>query len=235
MSRAAATDPIHLAGQRHRSDRDRVLVKICGITRREDAEAAADAGADALGFVFWRDSPRFIDPYRARAIVRGLPAFVTTVGVFVNQPAEYVAGVASLVPLAAVQLHGDEPVAYAGRVGRPVIKALTLDAALGAEMMDWPANVTILLDAHDRVRRGGTGRAIDWTSAATIAAKRGVLLAGGLNPDNAAEAVDRVRPFGIDVSSGIERSPGVKDHERMRALFDALARRSKVSFHDDER
>src|SRR5206468_5157086 len=99
-------------------------------------------------------------------------------------------------------------------------------AALGAEMMDWPANVTILLDAHDRVRRGGTGRAIDWTSAATIAAKRRVLLAGGLNPDNAAEAVDRVRPFGIDVSSGIERSPGVKDHERMRALFDALARRS---------
>jgi phosphoribosylanthranilate isomerase len=227
VSRAAPPGPMRVGSkqfQHYGSGRDRVLVKICGITRREDAEAAAAAGADALGFVFWRESPRFIDPYRARDIVRGLPAFVTTVGVFVNQPAEYVAGVASLVPLAAVQLHGDEPISYVDRVARPVIKALTLDAALRADVMEWPPHVTILLDAHDPIRRGGTGRAIDWTSAATVAATRRVLLAGGLNPDNAAEAVDRVRPFGIDVSSGVEQSPGVKDHERIRALFDALAK-----------
>ena len=201
-----------------------MLVKICGITRVEDAQAAVEAGAHALGFVFCRDSPRFIDPFCARAIVRTLPAFVTTVGVFVNQPPEYVAGVASLVPLDAVQLHGDEPVDAVARAGRPVIKALTLDLALQPERLaSWPKAVTILLDAHDPVRRGGTGRAIDWEGAAAVAATRRVVLAGGLTPENVARAIDCVRPFGIDISSGVERSPGVKDGERIRALFRALA------------
>jgi phosphoribosylanthranilate isomerase len=201
-----------------------VLVKICGITRLDDAEAAVDAGAHALGFVFWRDSPRFIDPYRVRAIVRRLPAFMTTVGVFVNQPTEYVAGIASLVPLHAVQLHGDEPVAHANNVGRPVIKALTLDVASQPDRLAlWPGCVTILLDVHDPVRRGGTGRPLDWAAAAAIAAQRRIVLAGGLTPDNVAEAIDRVRPFGIDVSCGVERSPGVKDHGRIRALCRALS------------
>jgi phosphoribosylanthranilate isomerase len=201
-----------------------VLVKICGITRVEDAQAAVEAGAHALGFVFWRDSPRFVDPFHARAIVRTLPAFVTTVGVFVNQPPEYAAGVASLVPLDAVQLHGDEAVESAARIGRPIIKALTLDVASQPERLaSWPAAVTILLDANDPVRRGGTGRAVDWDGASAVAAARRVVLAGGLTPENVARAIDRVRPFGIDVSSGVERSPGVKDHERIRALFRALA------------
>jgi phosphoribosylanthranilate isomerase len=204
-----------------------VLVKICGITRLDDAEAAVDAGAGALGFVFWRDSPRFVDPYRARAIVRRLPAFISTVGVFVNQSPEYVAGVASLVPLSAVQLHGDEPVAQVNGVGRPVIKALTLDAASQPHILAaWPGHVTILLDAHDPVRRGGTGRSLDWEAAAAIAAERRIVLAGGLTPDNVAEAIDRVRPFAIDVSSGVERSPGVKDHERVRALCRAASVRT---------
>jgi phosphoribosylanthranilate isomerase len=201
----------------------RVLVKICGITRLDDAEAAVEAGATALGFVFWRESPRFLDPYRARTIVRALPAFVTTVGVFVNQPPEYVAGVASLVSLAAVQLHGDEPVVHVHQVGRPVIKALTLDLALQADRLTaWPGRVTILIDAHDPVRRGGTGRTVDWAAAASIAAQRRTVLAGGLTPDNVVQAIDRVRPFGIDVTSGVERSPGIKDHGRMRALFRML-------------
>ncbi len=200
-----------------------MLVKICGITRFDDAEAAVEAGAGALGFVFWPESPRFIDPYRVRAIVRSLPAFVTTVGVFVNQPAEYVAGVASLVPLNAVQLHGDEPADDVRRIGRPVIKALTIDLASRPEHLTvWPAGVTILLDAHDPVRRGGTGRSVDWKAAAAVAARRRIVLAGGLTPDNVVQAIDRVRPFGIDVSSGVERSPGVKDHQRIRALFRAL-------------
>jgi phosphoribosylanthranilate isomerase len=195
-----------------------MLVKICGITRQEDALAAVDAGARALGFVFWPDSPRFIDPYRARAIVATLPPFVTPVGLFVNQSAEYVTGVASLVRLGAVQLHGDETVAFAESIRYSLIKALTLGDRIDA----WPARATVLLDAHDPAKRGGTGRTIDWTAAAAIAAKRPILLAGGLTPENVAEAVARVRPFGVDVSSGVERSPGVKDHHKIKALFEAL-------------
>lgn len=202
-----------------------MFVKICGITRVEDAAAAIEAGAGALGFVFWPDSPRFIDPYRARAIVSVLPPFVVPVGVFVNQPLDYVSGVASLVPLGAVQLHGDELASYAGELARPVIKALSVGAA--ASMIDvWPAHVMILLDVHDPVKRGGTGRTVDWAAASAVARRRRTLLAGGLTPDNVVDAVERVRPFGIDVSSGVERSPGIKDHRQIRALFAALDERS---------
>lgn len=196
-----------------------MIVKICGITRPEDAEAAVAAGAGAIGFIFWPKSPRFIDPHRARAIAAALPPLVTPVGVFVNQPLDYVNGVASLVRLGAVQLHGDETPEYAAGAAAPVIKALSLDAADGTA---WPARVRILLDVHDPVARGGTGRTIDWAAAAAVAARREILLAGGLTPDNVADAVARVRPFGIDVSSGVERAPGIKDPRRLRALFEAV-------------
>ena len=194
-----------------------MFVKVCGITRLEDAVAAVDAGAGAIGFVFWPESPRFVDPYRARAIAAELPPFVTSVGLFVNQPLAYVYGVAALVRLGAVQLHGDETPEFAAGVAAPVIRALSVDAAAA-----WPAGSTLLLDAHDPVKRGGTGRTIDWAAAAAVAARRRVLLAGGLTPDNVADAIARVRPFGIDVSSGVERAPGVKDHQRIRALFEAV-------------
>jgi phosphoribosylanthranilate isomerase len=195
-----------------------MFVKVCGITRREDAAAAVDAGARALGFVFWPTSPRFVDPFHARAIVATLPPFVTPVGVFVNQPLDYVRGVASLAGLGAVQLHGDEDIAFAAAIRHPVIKALTLADRID----DWPARTMVLLDAYDRVKRGGTGRSIDRAAAAAIASTRRILLAGGLTPENVAEAVGRVRPFGIDVSSGVEHSPGIKDHNKIRALFEAL-------------
>ena len=205
-----------------------MFVKICGITRAEDAEAAVAAGAGAIGFVFWPDSPRFIDPYRARAIRSRLPPFVTAVGVFVNQPLEHVTGVASLVRLGAVQLHGDETPKYAAGISTPVVKALSIAAARSGRLGAWPAATTLLLDVHDPARRGGTGRTIDWTAAAAVAARRKVLLAGGLTPENVADAVARVRPFGIDVSSGVERAPGIKDHQRLRALFEALHDHSDI-------
>jgi phosphoribosylanthranilate isomerase len=198
-----------------------MLVKICGITRVEDAHAAVVAGAGAIGFVFWPQSPRFIDPFRAARIAAALPPFVTAVGVFVNQDARYINAVAALVKLGAVQLHGDEPVDDVSAISRPVIKAIALQAA-GEAAAEWPERVTLLLDAHDPVHRGGTGRTIDWAAAAAIVRRRRALLAGGLTPENVAEAVATVRPFGIDVSSGVERSAGVKDHERIRALFEAL-------------
>jgi phosphoribosylanthranilate isomerase len=200
-----------------------MFVKICGITRLEDAKAAGEAGANALGFVFWPGSPRFIDPYRARAIVARLPAFVAAVGVFVNQPADYVTSVASLVRLGAVQLHGDETVTYAAGLGRPVIKSIAVGEKTPS-VDGWPSDVTVLLDVHDPVKRGGTGRRVDWSAAAAVASTRRAILAGGLTPANVTEAIARVQPFGIDVSSGVERAPGVKDHERIAALFDAVRR-----------
>ncbi len=197
-----------------------MLVKICGITRLEDAEAAVKYGASALGFVFWPSSPRAIDPYRALAIARALPAFVTTVGVFVNQPVEYVNAVAGLVGLGAVQLHGDETPPFAGAVKRPVIKAVS--AVSDEAMTRWGPAVVLLVDAHDPVRRGGTGVPADWDAASALARRRPIVLAGGLTPENVVDAVARVRPHGVDVSSGVERSPGIKDHDRLARFFERL-------------
>jgi phosphoribosylanthranilate isomerase len=198
-----------------------MFVKICGITRIEDAEAAVRAGADAIGFVFWPGSPRRIDPFRAARIRAALPPFVTPVGVFVDQPVDYVNGVAAMVKLGAVQLHGDETPACAARIRYPIVKAISL-AADDQASGEWPDRVVLLLDVHDPVRRGGTGRTIDWGAAAAIAAGRRVLLAGGLTPANVVSAIERVRPFGVDVSSGVESAPGLKDHGRIRALFEAI-------------
>ena len=196
-----------------------MLVKICGITRAADAAEAVECGASAIGFIFWAPGARYIDPQRARAIVRTLPPFVTPVGVFVNETAEHINAVADIVGLGCVQLHGDETPEYAASVSRPVMKAVSVGRD---EARVWPSRVRLLLDVHDPVARGGTGRTIDWAAAADLAARREVLLAGGLTPDNVADAVARVRPFGIDVSSGVERAPGIKDPQRLRALFEAV-------------
>jgi phosphoribosylanthranilate isomerase len=196
-----------------------MVVKICGLTRMEDAREAVEHGATAVGFVFWSDSPRFVDPFRARAIAATLPPFVSAVGVFVNQSVSYVNHVASLVRLTAVQLHGEETPSYALAVERPVIKAIV---PRGQSFDDWPSRVTLLVDADEPVRKGGTGSKADWAAAAAVARKRRVLLAGGLTPENIAEAVSAVRPFGVDVSSGVEAAPGIKDPRRLAALFRAL-------------
>lgn len=199
-----------------------MFVKICGITRREDAEAAAAEGTDAIGFVFWPSSPRFIEPVRAREIAKALPPSVEVVGVFVNQPASHVREVSTLVGLSRVQLHGDEEGAMAAAISLPVIKAVSVGDGAGREML-WPEPVLLLVDADDPIRRGGTGMTADWSAAAALAKRRRVLLAGGLRPDNVADAIARVQPFGIDVSSGVERSPGIKDRRLLAALFAALA------------
>jgi phosphoribosylanthranilate isomerase len=202
-----------------------MFVKICGITRLADADAAIGAGANAVGFVFWPRSPRAIDPYRARSIAGALPPFVTAVGVFADQPVAYATGVASLVPLGSVQLHGAEGPDYVAAIHRPVVKAVAVQDRLAVtleRLVQWPAHVLVLLDVHDPVRKGGTGRTVDWSIAAEIARRRPVILAGGLTPDNVGEAIARVQPFGIDVSSGVEAAPGIKDHGRIKALFEAV-------------
>lgn len=195
-------------------------VKICGITRPEDALLATELGAAALGFVFWPGSPRYVDPERARDIAAVLPRSVVCVGVFVNQPLGHVQDVAGRVQLGAVQLHGDEPIAFIEAIMQPVIKSVPVTADLRPEALDLlPAAVTVLLDAHDPVKRGGTGRTVDWTLAAQAAARRQVMLSGGLTAGNVKEAIERVRPYAVDVSSGVERTPGIKDPDKLRALF----------------
>jgi phosphoribosylanthranilate isomerase len=199
-----------------------MMVKICGITRREDAESAVTHGATAIGFIFWPDSPRFIDPYRARQIAAVLPPFVDTVGVFVNQSKEYLDGVASVVPLSVIQLHGDESPAFAASLSRRVMKAVTrVDATTSTA---WPAHVMLLVDAHDPVKRGGTGAPPDWKTASSLARQRHIVLAGGLTPENVGDAIAAVHPFGIDVSSGVESSPGIKEDRRIAGLFAAINR-----------
>jgi phosphoribosylanthranilate isomerase len=200
-----------------------IRVKVCGIRRLDDARLATELGADALGFVFWPESPRFIDPYRALPIVAALSPFVATVGVFVDQPADYVKGVANLLNLSAVQLHGHEAPAAYPRLRR-VIKAVpvtdTFDPAVAFEPL--PATATVLLDAHDPIRRGGTGRVVDWSRAAAAARRRPIILSGGLTPGNVAAAISAVEPYAVDVSSGVEASPGTKDPAKLRAFFAAL-------------
>ncbi|MGE3843868.1 MAG: phosphoribosylanthranilate isomerase [Vicinamibacterales bacterium] len=203
----------------------RPRVKICGLTRAEDAVLAAALGADALGFIFWTGSPRCADVDEVQAIVRRLPPFVATVGVFVNERPARVLEIASTLGLTAVQFHGDEDDDEVAAFPWRTLRAVNPDAGEGAaRLARLPSHVTVLLDAHDPVKRGGTGRAIDWSGAARIASTRPIVLAGGLRPENVAEAVYGVRPWGVDVSSGVEARPGVKDAGRLREFFDAVQR-----------
>jgi phosphoribosylanthranilate isomerase len=199
-------------------------VKVCGICRAEDAELAIQLGAAAIGFVFWPDSPRYCEPDRAQAIAARLPRHITLVGVFVDQPVDDVIQIAEQVPLGAVQLHGTESLTDFGRVRQPLIKAVPVAEGLELSTIDsLPEGVTVLLDAHDPIRRGGTGRTIDWKVAAAIAARRRTILSGGLNAANVREAIAEVRPHMIDVSSGVESAPGRKDAGKLEAFFAAVA------------
>jgi phosphoribosylanthranilate isomerase len=200
-----------------------MVLKICGITRAADAETAIEHGATALGFVFWPRSPRFITPEQAAVIVSAVPEGVATVGVFVNETMADVERIAKQVGLSMVQLHGDERANDAAVLRLPVVRALTLEDS--SSMTEWPRETTFLVDAADRVRRGGTGRTVDWVGARAFAEQRRMILAGGLTPDNVAQAIDQVRPHGVDVSSGVEAAPGVKDSSKV-AAFLANARRA---------
>ncbi len=199
------------------------LVKVCGIRRMDDARLAAELGAAAIGFIFWPGSRRFIEPDAAAEISAALPADVLRVGVFVDQTPAGISDAAVRAGLQAAQLHGSEAVAEYLWLGLTIVKAIAVPDRFDPAVVDAvPASVTVLLDAHDPVRHGGTGRTIDWQAAAAVAARRRTILSGGLTPDNVAAAASRVRPYMIDVSSGVESSPGVKDAARLRAFFAAL-------------
>ena len=203
-----------------------VKVKICGITNLEDARAACDAGADALGFVFAPEAKgrnRYIAPEDARRIIEELPAFVLTVAVCVNEPRERLVEYLAFVD--RVQLHGEESVEDCQAVAPRAIKAFRASADFDpAGMLAYPA-AAYLLDAFVPGARGGTGKTCDWDLARRAAALgRPLILAGGLTPENVAEAVRRVRPYAVDASGGVERAPGKKDHERVRQFINNAKR-----------
>ena len=184
-----------------------MFVKVCGITRPEDALHAIGCGATAVGFVFWPKSPRLVTTEQARAIVALLPPDVITVGVFVDEPLDAIRATVAASGVTMVQLHGDEPASYGASLAWPVLKAIA-HTATDQAMLEWPDETTFLIDAYDPVRRGGTGTTADWTRAASLARRRRIVLAGGLTPANVAEAIGQVQPFGVDVSSGVESAPG---------------------------
>jgi phosphoribosylanthranilate isomerase len=201
-----------------------VYAKVCGITNVEDAQLAVEFGASAIGFVFWPESPRFVDPKKAAMVRRILPPSILPVGVFVDQSVSYVRRVAEIVHLGAVQLHGCESYAYCQSIGLPIIRAVSVEnGKMMTALSDVPETATVLLDAHDPVKKGGTGKSIDWESARSVARSRKVILSGGLRPETVALGVKTVQPFGVDVSSGVEQSPGRKDPARLRSFFESLA------------
>ena len=202
----------------------RTRVKICGITRPQDALAAVAAGADAIGFVLWSRSPRFVEPKKAARISRALPPLVARVGVFVNKTPRTVAHAVRHLGLDAVQLHGDENPADYQACGAAIIKAVSLRSRSDVtKALKYPRGVTLLVDAHDMVKRGGTGQLANWKFARQVARKRPVLLAGGLAAANVGDAIRAVRPWGIDVSSGVETRPGIKSAAKIRALMKRVA------------
>lgn len=201
-------------------------VKICGLTNAEDAAVAVEAGADAVGFVFHRKSPRCAETSAVKAIIRELPPFVLPIGVFVNEEPNVVRDVMDSCGLALAQLHGDETAAYCETLGRPVLKAIRIrDRGSFLALAEFQGRAGVrgfLVDAFSPDAYGGTGQLADWSLAAEAAAVARILLAGGLTPENVAQAVGQVRPYGVDVSSGVEARPGKKDHAKVRAFVQAV-------------
>jgi phosphoribosylanthranilate isomerase len=199
-----------------------VRVKICGITHTADALEAVEAGADALGFMFYERSPRQVSLTDAAAIIRCLPPFVAKVGVFVNPTRESVQRAMAECGLDTLQFHGEESSEFCGQFGLKVIKAFRISEAAALPALLAYATDAWLLDSYVPGQHGGTGERFNWNLAVEAKAHaRPLILAGGLAPSNVAEAVRRVRPFGVDVSSGVESAPGEKDPAKMRAFVAA--------------
>ncbi len=199
------------------------LIKICGITNLDDALAAVAAGADALGFNFYKPSPRYVTPRNAREIMDQLPGELMTVGVFVNEESpESVRNIAAEAGVAAFQLHGDESPGYCRELAdRFVIKTLAVSANFDSQMVHAYETEAIMLDTKDNALRGGTGRRFDWSIAKQVnQLGKKLFLAGGLSPDNIAEAIAMVRPYAVDACSALEDKPGIKNHARLRAFVD---------------
>ena len=201
-------------------------IKICGITNNEDAQVAVEAGVDALGFVFYRNSPRFVEPKVAQQIIAQLPPFIFCVGVFVNETMEMIRHTMDECGLTFAQLHGDETPSYCKTLARPVLRALRLrDRVSLLSIAEYQGRFGVkgfVIDAFSESAYGGTGKVVDWKLGAEAAKVFPILLAGGLTPDNVQQAIHHVQPYGVDVSSGIEAHPGKKDPIKIQAFVRAV-------------
>ncbi len=205
------------------TNRPPTRIKICGITSAEDACAAAAAGADAVGFIFVRSSPRYLPAEAAAGIVRRLPPFVKTVGVFVDASPGEITEIAQAVPLDLVQLHGHEDPLVCNRLARPYVKGVRMrdGVNLTAQVKRYPGASALLVDTFVPGEHGGTGRVFDWTLIPPRLAKP-IILAGGLTPDNVADAIRQVQPYAVDVSTGVESEPGKKDWKKIEFFVRAV-------------
>lgn len=199
-------------------------IKICGITNLEDALFCCEAGADALGFVFVKESPRWIEAEEAAKIILRLPPFIATVGLFANQEEKEVRRILNVCPLDMLQLHGEETPLYCQRWSRRVIKAFRIkdEESLG-QMANYLVNA-YLLDAYQKDALGGTGKTFNWNLALKAKSYGNIVLAGGLTEENVAEAILKVRPYGVDVSSGVESLPGKKNKEKVKSFTEKVKR-----------
>ena len=202
----------------------RIKVKICGTTSLKDAFLAVESGADAIGFIFYKMSPRNISQKEAKEIILQLPPFIETVGVFVNETSDKINRIAEQCKLNSIQLHGEESPALCRRVKRKVIKAFRVKNADSLKSIASYKVSGFLLDSYNDGSKGGTGQVFDWNLALRVKRQGPVILAGGLNPYNVFTAIHRVKPYGVDVCSGVENSPGIKDHEKVRAFIKSVRR-----------
>ena len=207
----------------------RIRIKMCGTTSLADAQAAVDAGVDALGFIFYEKSARNIDSENARIIIEHLPPFVDTVGVFVDREREEVEEIIRYCGLGFAQLHGQESPKYCERLARfaapcQVLKALRVGEHLRKEdVAPYHEHVRgFVLDTYQKGMVGGTGRSFDWSLIDRLGLKKTCILAGGLDADNVSQAIQAARPYGLDVNSGVEKRPGIKDHTLIRAFMDKV-------------
>ena len=196
-----------------------IKVKICGITNKEDALYAVECGADALGFIFYEKSPRYIAPDNAKTIIAALPPFVTTVGVFVNKDFNDIRDITLLTGVTVVQLHGDESPSYCNLVEGKLIKAIRVKNDSSIEGLKKYDVDTFLLDSFDKNSFGGSGLTFDWKLAEKAKQYGKIILAGGLTPDNVEEAVKKVAPYGVDVNSGVEKKPGIKNKNKVKEFI----------------
>ncbi|MFO7607239.1 MAG: phosphoribosylanthranilate isomerase [Desulfurivibrionaceae bacterium] len=204
----------------------RTRIKVCGITDSGDLAHAVSAGVDGVGFIFAEKSPRRVEPEKARELIRKVPPFVDAVGVFVNEDPDVVTDIIKYCGLTMVQLHGQENVDYCRLMPVRILKSFAVkDDIDGSKMAAYAGEVAgYLLDTYDKAMAGGTGRAFDWNLVAGLRIPGPVLLAGGLGPDNVGEAISAARPYAVDVNSGVEKSPGRKDHAMLTALVEAVRR-----------